>query len=212
MKTISTRILNGLLIGCFFAACGEPNSKSSKFSDVAVTETKQSIKTNEKIVADSIASLKQDSLIKIKKADQEEKLNTAIRFAEKDFFSSLKGVDRDFSENNFSAFSKILKQHKRTVFDLYLELVEIKKKAYSKAKTCCTETRANGSERILNNYYDVLKQELADGENKFQAKYGFDNRLMLCFENNYCSCLGDNSDKYCLSGQAILPNAEYWKK
>jgi hypothetical protein len=212
MKKNLTTIFNGLLFGLLFGACGQTNSDNSTSSKVAVTEKRQAIKTQEEITADSIALLKQDSLNRIFEAEQQEKLKTAIKFAEKDFFSSLKGIDRDFGENNFSKFSRILKQHRTTAYDLYLELTEMKKKAYSKAKSCCTETRANGNERILHNYFDVLKREIADGENKFKIKYGCDNRLLQCFENNYCSCLGDNSDKYCSGRQPIFPNGEFWNK
>jgi len=212
MKKIISNILHGLLFGLLFGACGQTNSDNSTSSEGPVKMTRQAIKPHEEITADSIASLKQDSLNRINEAEQKEKLKIAISFAEKDFFNSLKGIDRDFGENNFSKFSKILKQHKTAVYDLYLELVEMKKISYSKAKSCCTEKRANGNERILHNYYDVLKREIAEGENKFITKYGCDNRLLQCFENNYCSCLGDNSDKYCSGRQPILPNGEFWNK
>ena len=206
MKQLATFLTLIILI---LTACN--NSDNSISSTDEVSQTKKN-KTKEQLIADSISDLKQDSLNKIAEAKEREKLKLAAKFAEKDFFSSLKGVDRDFGENNFSKISKVLTRHKTTIYDLYLELSEMKKQAYSKAKACCTERRANGGERILHNYYDVLKREIADGENRFMTKYDFDNRLLLCFENNYCSCLGDNSDKYCSGRQSILPNAEFWNK
>ena len=212
MKINLTTTFYIILVGLLFTACGQNNSDktTSTLADNNVAEPQ--IKTKKEMIADSIESIKQDSIKKVYEAEQHKKLMTAIKFAENDFFSSIKAVDRDFGENNLQRLSKILKQHKKTVYDIYVELTEIRKKAVSVARANGIEIRANGQERILSNYYFYLDKEMTAGENKFQNKYNFDNRLLLCFRNNYCSCLGDNSDKYCSGRQPIFPNGEFWNK
>ena len=107
-----------------------------------------------------------------------------VALVEKEFFKSLKDIDRDFGENNFTRFSKILKKHHKTVYDLYIELSEIKRNAVAVARANGVEIRANGKERVLNNYYYYLEKEMTAGKSNFLNKYSFDNRLMQCFENN----------------------------
>ena len=207
MKNLSTILIFTILL---LAGCN--NSDNSNSLSDEIRETKNESKTKVQLLADSILTSKQDSLNKIEEAKENEKQRLASKFAEKDFFSNLKEIDRDFGENNFSKFTKILNRHKTSVYILYLELSEIKRQAYLKAKTCCTEIRSNGVERTLHNYFDVLKKEIEYGENNFMIKYNLDNRLLQCFKNNYSSCYGDNSEKYCFDKKSILPNAEFWNK
>jgi hypothetical protein len=134
-----------------------------------------------------------------------------IQYVEKEFFRNLKDIDKDFGENNFAKFTTILKRHKTTVFDLYIELSEIKKEAVSVARANGIEVKANGKERVLSNYYYLLEKEIATGKSSFQKKYGFDNRLLQCFENNYCFCYDRKRDVYCSGSDCKLINGEFWK-
>lgn len=210
MKNKFTTTLCGFILSLLLTSCGQTQPDSAAYSKTEIAEAKQDVKTKEELLADSLASAQQIKQDKISDAEKKKKLNLAIRFAEKDFFTSLKAVDRDYGENNFSKIYNTLKRHKRTSYEIYLELTEIRKRAVSVARVDGVEMGANGRERILHNYYSILERELKAKESEFKGKYGFDNRLLLCFRNNYCSCLGDNSDKYCSGRKPIFQNAEFW--
>lgn len=154
-----------------------------------------------------------DSIAKI--SISQPKLDTAylnlVTYVNKAFLKSIKDFDKDSGEDNFSRLNKILKKHKTTIYALYLELSEMKKNAVSVARANGMEIRANGTERVLNNYFSILKNEKRVGEINFKRKYGFDNRLLQVFENNYCSCYTSTRDSYFSDGRCKLINGEFWE-
>lgn len=196
LKIFSITLTTFLLL-----SCGQNSTDSVSQQDKSQTQTYDTAKT---------ADTK-----KLETQTAEPKVDTAylnlVKLVDKEFFQNLKDIDRDFGENNFSRFAKILKKHKTTVYDLYLELSEIKKNAVSVARANGVEIRANGKERILSNYYYYLEKEITAGKNNFQSKYGFDNRLLQCFENNYCFCYDRKEAAYCNGGDCKLINGEFWK-
>lgn len=192
----------GILCWLLLAACRETNSDSGN-QDLAMA--KDNIKTPQELIADSIELARADSLRQQNKLQQKQKLELAIINAEKDFFKSLKAVDKDFYERNYSKMQRLLKKHDASPYSLYLELTEIFKKSQKEAKQKAV------SHGLRESKYTSYIGKIEDGYVKeFQAKYGMDNRLYICFKHNYCSCLGQNSDKYCSGGEVILPNAEFW--
>ena len=195
------KIFSVILTTFLLLSCGQNSTNNVNQQDKSNTTTYDTTK---------IADTK-----KIEPQTAEPKVDTAylnlVKFVDKEFSQNLKDIDKDFGENNFSRFTKILKKHKTTVYDLYLELSEIKKNAVSVARANGVEIRADGKERILNTYYYYLKKEITSGKNNFQSKYGFDNRLLQCFENNYCFCYEWKEAVYCNGGDCKLINGEFWK-
>jgi len=148
-------------------------------------------------------------------SQEKERINDSIKEAElkeitdlieKDFFNDIKGVDREYGESNYPKFQKILKKHKASSFDLYLELTNIFKT--SKEEAIQKAVNSGMQERKYVEFIDKIREPKVE---KFKQKYEIDNRLYVCFVNNYCSCVGDNSDKYCPKVKEVLPNYEYWK-
>lgn len=194
MKKILAIIPNGLLVGTLLTSCTQKNSET-KFikSDSIITES---------LIADSIALVHQDSINKAYEAKQKK----AIVIAEKDLISSIQEFDREFGENNYTRLRKVLKKHKTTPYNLYLELVNIYQKSY--AESVQMAINAGLKER---KYTDFIAKVEDKYISQFQLKYGIDDGLYRCFKNNYCSCYTDNSDQYCSDGQPIFPNGEFWK-
>jgi len=134
------------------------------------------------------------------------RVNNMIPLVERDFLASLKSVDRDYGENNTSKFKKILKKNNTTVYELYTELVDIFKK--SKEEAIQKATNSGLQERKYVDFIDQIEKKYV---NEFQAKYDMDDRLYVCFINNYCSCQGYNAEIYCNGEKCELPNGEYFR-
>lgn len=131
---------------------------------------------------------------------------------EQTFFDNIKTIDKEGRENNFLKFREILTKHNKTIYDLYLELSEIKKNAELISRAKGVEITSQGKERITENYYLSYRKEILAGKDAFQSKYGFDNRLLQCFEMNYCFCYTGKQDENCDSiGNCKLVNGEFWK-
>lgn len=203
---LNHKVYNGLLLIIIISinSCGQPTVENK--SENKPVERIYKVDTLAQQKADSIAKVRQDSISKIEEKAEKKKYEKAIALAEKDFYTSIKAVDKDYGENNYTKLKAILKKHKTTPYELYTELTLLFKKAKESATDKATSSGLR--ERMYTDFISKIEDKyIAD----FQSKYNMDSRLYLCFKNNYCSCLGDNSDSYCAGNQSLLPNGEYWK-
>ena len=201
-----TKILAyGLLSTIFLVYCGQNKAdhedKTVVLSEPLKIDSTEHLKHKQ---IDSIFGSHQDSVKRILFVEQKQRNKIAIIAAEKDFYKSLKGFDRDFHENNFERLQEVLSKHKISPYELYLELSEINNKSKQEAIKKAISTGLQ--ERKFTDFIKLIKDNYVS---EFQSKYGIDNRLYLCFKNNYCSCLGENSYKYCVDRNCTLPNADY---
>lgn len=201
MRILSKEYIVLLLIGVFVNSCELSNSKSK--SDNSLLEQTVSIKSLAEQKVDSVNKARQDSVSNV---EEKERLEKAVSMAEKDLFSSLRSVDKDFGERNYSKIKALLKKNNTTPYQLYKELTEIFKTA--KKKAISRALGAGLKERRYTDFISKIEDEEVLG---FQAKYKMDDRLYICFRNNYCSCLGENSESYCEGNKCLLPNGEYWE-
>jgi len=203
---LNHKVYNGLLliIIIFINSCRQPTVENK--SENKPLERIYKVDTLAQQKTDSIAKVRQDSISKIEEKAEKKKYEKAIALAEKDFYTSIKAVDKDYGENNYTKLKAILKKHKTTPYELYTELTSLFKKAKESATDKATSSGLR--ERMYTDFINKIEDKyIAD----FQSKYNMDRRLYLCFKNNYCSCVGDNSDSYCAENQSLLPNGEYWK-
>lgn len=185
------------LTALLFYCCGQPEIKNS---DNPPINTSNRVQNN-------IEDIRIDS---VRNAVLHRNSETIAVFAEKDFFNNLRGVDREYKENNYSTLKNILHKHHISIYDLYIELSSGYATVKQEARRRYIEIRPDGNERITNNYYDFIKHGNNSIELNFQEKYGISNRLFVCIKNNYCSCVGDHSDKYCNGKKCKLIYGEYW--
>ncbi len=158
-------------------------------------------------LSDILKSLKiEDSLNLIDKKTKQIKLQNTINFIDIDFYTSVKNIDSEFNENNLSIITKKVKNKNITLFDLYLEITNFNKNAYNEAVFIA---RQNGLQD--RRYVDFVSEIKENYKYTFMKKYDLDQNLYMIFTNNYCSCLGKNSNKYCNELKGNLPNYEYWK-
>jgi len=194
--------LNIIAYSCFNS---NSNTDNNNISDLKLIK-EDSIK---KVQEDSIAQIKKkqnDSIENLKKIEDEKKYQKIIQIAESDFFKSLKAIDKDFGENNYSKLKQILQKHKKSPYDLYIELTEI----FIKSKDEAVQIAISSGLKELKyvNFIGEIKDRYI---NEFQQKYGIDNRLYMCFKNNYCLCYKSVNNEYCNNGEITLKNGEYWK-
>lgn len=193
-----------LIIFYFINSCRQPAIENK--SENKSLELINKVDSLGKLKVDSIVKVRQDSISKIEEKTEKKKYEKAIALAEKDFYTSIKSVDREYGENNYIKIKAIFKKHKTTPYELYTELTLLFKKAKKIATDKATSSGLN--KRMYTDFISKIEgQYIAD----FQSKYNMDSRLYLCFKNNYCSCLGDNSIIYCAGNESLLPNGEYWK-
>lgn len=142
----------------------------------------------------------------------EEKTNevtdsTLIKNVEQDFFNSLKGVDRDYGWTCYKRFNKLLKSHKISVYDLYLEHTEFQ---LTTKQRSIQEARSHGMKdlKYIDWYSKYIKVEIKN----FKIKYDMDDQLYQVFRNNYNFCYDGCGKPYCNNDISILQNGEIWKK
>jgi hypothetical protein len=194
-------------ISCYFAflcvmlvSCEQDQGGNTINKTIKVNNTS-------KHLVDTITHSTQNTL------DTDSAYKQLVIIVEKDFWTNLKTIDKEIGENSSSKFHQILKKNDKKIYDLYLELSEIKKNAVLVARARGIEIRSDGRERITEHYIPSLQKELLKGTEAFQNKYNLDNRLLQFLQNNYCFCYKGKEETYCNDeGKCKLINGDYWEQ